>query len=100
MKKLSRNQKGFSAVEGLLVILILVVVGAVGYMVYHNGHGVNSTNKTATSTSASSSKPTTTNLYAGWQQLCASDDSICMRYPSNWKLNGSDSAGYTITSPS
>jgi len=102
--KLSKNQKGFTAVEVLLVILILVVIGAVGYMVYHNNHKTNSTNTadktTSSSSSSKSSTATATNPYAGWQQLCSTGGGLCMKYPSSWKLSGSDSDGYTITSPS
>src|ERR1017187_5703637 len=41
MNKIFKNQKGFTAVEGLLIVLTLVVIGAVGYMVYHNDHKTN-----------------------------------------------------------
>jgi len=54
--KLQKNQKGFTAVEGLLIVLILVVIGAVGYMVYHNDHKT----KTVTTTNTSANKPATT----------------------------------------
>jgi Tfp pilus assembly protein PilE len=103
MRKLSKEQKGFTLVESLLIVLILVVIGGVGYMVYHNNHKTSSTTNTASKTtiSSSSNKSTTApNPYAGWQQLCSSSGGLCMKYPSNWKLSGSDSDGYTITSPS
>ena len=38
MNKISKNQKGFTVVEGLLLILIFVVIGGLGYMVYKNHH--------------------------------------------------------------
>jgi Flp pilus assembly pilin Flp len=62
MNKISKNEKGFTAVEGLLIILILVVIGAVGYMVYHNDHKNKTTSVTATAVKGSSQKasPTTT----------------------------------------
>lgn len=56
MGKLKYDQKGFTAVEGLLIVLILVVIGAVGYMVYHNDHKA----KTISTTNTSTTKPTTT----------------------------------------
>jgi hypothetical protein len=102
MSKISKNQKGFTMVEALLMLLILVVIGGVGYMVYHNNHK-NNTDSTAskTTTNSSSNKSTAiANPYAGWQQLCSSSGGLCMKYPSDWKLSGSDSDAYTITSPS
>lgn len=99
--KRTKNDSGFTAVEALLIILILLVVGAVGYMVYHNSHKTNNANNTAGKIATSSSKSTSApNPYAGWQQLCSSSGGLCMKYPISWKLGGSDSAGYTITSPS
>jgi prepilin-type N-terminal cleavage/methylation domain-containing protein len=58
MNRISKNQKGFTAVEVLLVILILVVIGAVGYMVYHNDHHKN---VTANVKATSATKPVVTN---------------------------------------
>jgi hypothetical protein len=105
MKKINKNESGFSTIEALLIILILVVIGAVGYMVYHNNHKTSTTSTSTTaaktsSTSNSSKSTVATNPYAGWQQLCSSGGGLCMKYPVDWKLSGSDSAGYTITSPS
>jgi Tfp pilus assembly protein PilV len=54
--KLQNNQKGFTAVEGLLIVLIIVVIGAVGYMVYHNDHKT----KTVSVSTTASNKPATT----------------------------------------
>jgi Tfp pilus assembly protein PilE len=63
MKKIQKNEFGFSAVEVLLVILILVVIGAAGYLVYHNNRKtVNATNaasKTSAVKSTESAKTTT-----------------------------------------
>jgi Tfp pilus assembly protein PilE len=98
MNKISKNQEGFTMVEALLIILILVVIGGVGYMVYHNQK--NNTASKTTTNSSSSKLAKTTNPYTGWQQLCSTSGGLCMKYPNSWKLNGSDSAGYTITSPS
>jgi uncharacterized protein (UPF0333 family) len=61
MNKIYKNQKGFTAVEGLLIVLILVVIGAVGYMVYHNNHKFKtvSVSTTANNKPALSTKTTT-----------------------------------------
>jgi Tfp pilus assembly major pilin PilA len=110
--KLKYNQKGFTAVEGLLIVLILVVIGAVGYMVYHNEHKtkiVNATstssNKPATSTKTttatttkqtssapSSTCPSITNaaqVPSGWQTYTSSKYSYSISYPSSWSVTNS-----------
>jgi Tfp pilus assembly protein PilE len=89
--KLKNNQKGFTAVEGLLIVLILVVIGAVGYMVYHNNHKTSNTaSKTTTSASSSSNKSTTTpNPYAGWKSDTTSLSGLSFQYPSTWTVNPS-----------
>lgn len=38
MIKLKNNQKGFSALEGLLIVIILVIIGTVGWIIYKNNH--------------------------------------------------------------
>ena len=95
MGKLQNNQKGFTAVEGLLIVLILVVIGAVGYMVYHNTHKTKTLN-TSTSATTSPNKTTisnnqktvaTVNPYAGWKTYRV--DGISFMYPASWTIGSS-----------
>jgi hypothetical protein len=79
MSKKSKNEKGFTAVEGLLIILILVLIGVVGYMVYNNGH--------KSKAASVSSKVSTPNPYAGWKTYTASLEPISFKYPANWNIN-------------
>jgi hypothetical protein len=58
VNKLSKTEKGFTAVEGLLIILILLVIGGIGYMVYHNNHKTNTTTVSTTATKTPSSSST------------------------------------------
>ena len=60
MKKLKRNELGFSLIEGLLIILILAVISFGGYYVYRTQHksSVASTISTKTTT-----PPTTKTKY-------------------------------------
>lgn len=53
MHKISKNEKGFSVVEALLVILIVAVIGFGGYYVWHTQH---KTTKPAATPSTSSKK--------------------------------------------
>jgi hypothetical protein len=56
MKKL--NQKGFSAIEGLLIIIVILMIGFIGYYVWHTQKDANKTLDTATkSAQTSSSSP-------------------------------------------
>lgn len=95
MGKLQKNQKGFTAVEGLLIVLILVVIGAVGYMVYHNEHKTKALNA-STSASTTSTKSTvsnndktvsTVNPYAGWKSYELPNDKLSFMYPSDWSID-------------
>jgi hypothetical protein len=54
MKKL--NQRGFSVVEALLVIIVLLLIGFIGYYVWHSQHQANKTYSSAGKTAQSSPK--------------------------------------------
>lgn len=57
--KLYKNQKGFSLVEGLLVIIALAIVGGVGYYVYHTQQETSKTVDTAKTTNQSTATAST-----------------------------------------
>ena len=95
MNKISKNQKGFTAVEVLLTILILVVIGAVGYMVYHNEHKPKVTNvsttKSATSTLTKTITATATpSPYAGWNTYTLPKEKLTFRYPTTWTVENNN----------
>src|SRR5260221_387918 len=52
---MKNNQKGFGALEGLLVLVIVGLLGFVGWYVWHSKNNVNKTFSTAASTSAAAS---------------------------------------------
>ncbi len=88
MGKLQNNQKGFTALEGSLVVLILAVIGVVGYMVYHNDYKTKtvsvttrSNNKPATTTSTP--KTTDTVTYKTYSDYAAQ---ASFQYPSTWTI--------------
>ena len=89
MIKISRNQRGFTAVEGLLIILILVVIGAVGYMVYHNNHKTKSAT-IVTTTTASSIKHNKSSLPAS---------TITAGPTANWKTYTNNNLGFSFAFP-
>lgn len=112
MLKIRKNQKGFSTVEPILIIVIIALIGVVGWLVYKNHHKTT----TVSTTNTSSSKPVTstklstqpTNPYAGWQSFCSSYGDLCLKYPTSWTLKTTTEAVSTtqnteeanITSPS
>jgi|SRR5665213_100665 len=51
MNKISKNEKGFSALEAILIIVVVVLIGAVGYLVYKNHHKTATVSTTATKSS-------------------------------------------------
>ncbi len=84
MIELKKNQNGFTAVEALLIMLILVVIGAVGYIVYHNDYKtkkaiVSTTAAKVTTTTSAKSSPTVT-----WQTYSNQQGGFTYQYPSNW----------------
>ena len=40
---MNKNQRGFGAVEGLLIIIVLAIIGVVGWMAYNSYHKVPAT---------------------------------------------------------
>ena len=98
MGKLRNCQKGFTAVEGLLIVLILVVIGAVGYMVYHNNHktktldaSTSATTSSAKSTIANNQKTVpTVSPYAGWNTYTLPKEKLTFRYPTTWTVENNN----------
>lgn len=83
-----KNQKGFTLVESLLVILILAVIGFAGYYVWHSQHSSklpvsNSPSKASTEVSSNNSKPVTESLSETYSN---SDFGFSFKYPASWKL--------------
>jgi hypothetical protein len=105
MGKLRNNEKGFGAIEGLLIVAVVVLLGIVGYMVYKNHNKATTNNSTTTaSTTTTPAKTTTTqpvDPYAGWQSY--SDSHMSFKYPSGWQAGaGADkyaAVSVTATSP-
>src|ERR1700722_1729362 len=89
MKQLKKNEHGFSAVELVLVIIIIVLIGGVSWIVYKNHHKTNLSNNLSTSTKLTTApkRPTTTTIpYAGWKTYTLKQEKITFRYPSTWQL--------------
>ncbi|MEI9914067.1 MAG: hypothetical protein WDN66_03750 [Candidatus Saccharibacteria bacterium] len=76
MNKISKNEKGFTVVEGLLIVLVLAVIGFGGYYVWHTQHKTkpvavttSSSTKPATTAKTTTTAPTSTTKYLQVTQL-------------------------------
>lgn len=87
MSKLYKNEKGFSAFEIILVIVLVALIGAVSWLVYKDHHKT-----TAVNTTNNSTKSTTANPYAGWNSCTDNSEGITIKYPSTWKATGASSS--------
>lgn len=87
IKKLS-NERGFSPIEIIMVIVIVGLLAAVGYMFYKGNH--KAATKTTTTTTATKSTTTTpaktTDPYAGWKSGTTKYEKINYKYPADWTV--------------
>ncbi len=69
MTKKLKNEKGFSAVEFILILVIIILIGAVGYFVYKNHHkkmvAVVITKKTTVSVTPMNTAPSVIDTWTG-----------------------------------
>jgi hypothetical protein len=106
---LGTNNKGFTLVEALLIVLVVAVIGFGGYYVWQNQRKDDTTKANSTSSTSPNSvtKSGSTDPYQGWKSYCSSLGGLCIKYPSSWTYaqdtSNSGPAGSevnTITSPS
>jgi hypothetical protein len=100
-----KNNKGFTLVEVLLLIVVLILVGGLGYLGYKQ---VNKKSTASTSsTNAKTAKTAAVDPYAGWKTGTLKYEKISFKYPTDWTLTEEhpslqvDNADNTLlTSPS
>jgi type II secretory pathway pseudopilin PulG len=89
-----KYQDGFSAIEGLLIVVIVGMLGGVGWYVWHANsqansnldHAVNSSNNSADATKKAQENKKA-NIYAGWKSFCDPISNIgCIKYPADWSI--------------
>ena len=87
----TNNNKVFTLVEVLLLIVVLILVGGLGYLGYKQ---VNKKSSTSTSSTATTTKTTAVDPYAGWKTGTLKYEKLSYKYPSNWTLTD-DSKPYS-----
>jgi len=84
--KIKTDQKGFSLVESLLVIIAVAVVAFVGYYVYHTNQQsqakLEAANKSTESSNHKSTKPI--DPTAGWKTYTSEEGKFTVKYPNDW----------------
>jgi hypothetical protein len=89
---MNKNQKGFSPVEGLLILVIIGLIGFVGWFVWHNKNNTNSTNmKTATSKTNNTVRAKTCKdketVSSGYKLFQSDKYKYCIQYPTDWPVD-------------
>ena len=94
MSKLTKNEKGFSAIELIMIVVIVVLIGGLGYIVYKNKHQptkVVTVTKTVVAPTKSNTA-TTKDPYSGWNTTTLKYEQISYKYPTNWTITDKSSA--------
>ena len=90
-----RNQKGFSAVEGLLVLVIIGVIGGVGYYVYNSRKETTKYQDNANKSSlevATGKKQIEKDEVADWLLYEPTEKQYSIRIPDGWNLENLQSS--------
>jgi len=97
MNKITKNEKGFSAVEVIIIIIVIIIICGAGFLVYkhNNKKSLLATTTASTASSKSASKKNTVSAintnpptvsYTGWQTYHDTAAGASFFYPSNWTL--------------
>lgn len=75
-----RNQSGFTALEGVLMAIVVIAIGAAGYFAFEGRSNKLAETKPASTESTQKSDP-----YAGWQTYTSKVNGVSFKYPADWK---------------
>lgn len=83
------NNRGFSVVMALVIVVIVAALGMGGYFVWHkNKQTAKTTSNTKTSQNSSSGstgkQPSQTDPYVGWKTAKSPRAGFSIKYPSDW----------------
>jgi hypothetical protein len=90
--KLQNNQNGFSAVEALLLIVIVAIIGGTGWYVWHAKSNTNkalTVNNSSTPSFKKKAAPAATPAQvtdptAGWTSYASKDGGFSLKHPNTW----------------
>lgn len=104
MSKSHLNNKGFGAIQALLILVVILVIGFVGWSVWHHKRqAVKSTGNSAVTQKPgpATHESTKTDPYEGWQTFESASLGISFKYPSDWSIptGGIDESGIELHSP-
>ncbi len=96
MGKISKDQRGFSALETVLILIVVGLIGFVGWYVYH---AKNNTDKTLTQANSSSSSVKPQKTPKTTQSVALASNSVTFDMPLKWTFEkGSDKCRAFVTS--
>jgi hypothetical protein len=87
---MNKNQKGFSAIEGLLIILVVLLLSFIGYYVYHAQNTTNSLyDNSGKITNSTGSKTSEKRVSLARDYL-----PFTLSYPSDWEIRNESTTDY------
>lgn len=90
---MSKNQKGFSVIEGFLIFIIVAIIAGVGWYVWDSSKKTDETlkntgnSKVIPTKKKTDSSKVTPDPYSGWKAYTNSKYGISFKYPTTWTLS-------------
>lgn len=84
------DQKGFSAVEGLLIVLVVAAIAFIGWSVMQKQN--DQKNKQTTTGSTSGSSDDINKAGAASSTYCAKNEKVCFDHPADWRIQEKETA--------
>lgn len=83
---MNKKQRGFSAVEGLLIIVVIAILIFIGWSAWKARHKDEVKPSTSTSTTTKPQEPKHEDEYAGWKTYTSSGEGFSIKYPADWTM--------------
>jgi cytoskeletal protein RodZ len=87
-----KNSLGFSAVEALLILIIVGILGFTGWFVYHAQKTANKDLSSNNSTNPTYKKAAV-DPYKGWKSASLKYEKMSFKYPSTWQISNTSKDG-------
>ncbi len=91
---MKKEEDGFSAIEGLLILVIVVIISFIGWYAYKVGH--KSKNDTAVSNTQQTNTPQTQSS-KGTTLQTYDDSKMTFQYPKNWEVKNTGVGVYSLS---